>query len=258
MLPRVATEVVRVSCGATPGANQLSDLIHQDPALAAHVLGVANSPAYLPVKPIVSLQEAVVRIGSVALGEIALAASLQNGIFEVGAHETELERLWEHAIASGSWAREIARHTSAEVENAFLCGLLHGIGKPAVLQLAANAEADRGKWISAPDLVALIDEFHQPIGASLAERWDLPSSVQEALAGYRSVGSAEPGSQSTEAVVTAAAGALATHMLEPNRLDEETLRAHPAFAAMNLSSEEISALLERRQAVAALVESMTA
>src|SRR5688500_11022317 len=63
MLPQVATEVLRAAGDKHSDAARLSALIHRDPALAGQVLKVANSPAYLPRMPIVSLQQAVARIG---------------------------------------------------------------------------------------------------------------------------------------------------------------------------------------------------
>lgn len=257
MLPRVATEVVRVASGNDGDAARLSGLIHQDPALAGAVLRVSNSPAYLPRTPIVSLQQAVTRLGFVALGEIALAASLQSGVFRVGRHEGELQRLWRHAIASGGFAREVARTKRANVENAFLCGLLHEIGKPALLQLVADIENERGEEISAEELDAVLEERHVEIGVTLAERWELPSAVQRALRHYRDVGTTDGEDDAIEVVVTATASQLATHLVAPEALNEEALRGYHGFALLNLYPEDVDEILARCDAVRGLVESMT-
>ncbi len=257
MLPRVATEVVRVSSGSDGDATQLSGLIHQDPALAAAVLRVSNSPAYLPRTPIVSLQQAVTRLGFAALGEIALTTSLQSGVFQVGRHEAELDRLWEHAIASAGFAREIARAKRVNVENGFLCGLLHAIGKPALLQLVADLESELSTDISTRALDAILEELHVEIGATLAHRWELPSAVRRALAHYRDVGVPLAEQDETiEVVVTATASHLATHLLSPETLDEATVGQHPGFAALNLYPEDVDALFARGDAVRGLVEAM--
>src|SRR5215468_894330 len=83
LMPRVATQLLSMARDADCDAGKLSRLIHQDPALAGQVLRIANSPAYLPRTPIVSLQQAVTRLGFSALIEIAVAASLQSGTFRV-------------------------------------------------------------------------------------------------------------------------------------------------------------------------------
>lgn len=131
-------------------AVQLSALIHRDPALAGQVLRIANSPTYMPRMPIVSLQQAVARLGLNTVTEIAFVASLQGGAFKVPGYEGELKQLWRHAIASAAFAKEIARLRRSNVEAAFLCGVLHAIGKPALLRVVADVE----KTLAQPLLAA--------------------------------------------------------------------------------------------------------
>lgn len=47
LLPQVATQVMALTSDPEADAAKLSSLIHQDQALAAHVLLLANSPAYM-------------------------------------------------------------------------------------------------------------------------------------------------------------------------------------------------------------------
>src|SRR5512143_1844973 len=119
LMPRVATQLLSMARDADSDAGKLSRLIHQDAALAGQVLRIANSPAYLPRTPIVSLQQAVTRLGFGTLIEIAVEASLQSGTFRVPGHEEELRLLWQHSLASGAWAKEVARAKRNNVESAF-------------------------------------------------------------------------------------------------------------------------------------------
>lgn len=258
MLPRVATEIVQLSSGSDTDAGRLAALLHQDAALAAAVLRVSNAPAYLPRTPIVSLQQAVTRLGFVVIGEIALAASLQAGVFRVGRHEPQLEALWRHAVASGTFAREIARAKRLNVENGFLCGFLHGIGKPALLQLVADLEADERARVADDELRTILDGLHVAVGRRLAERWELPIPVRRALSHYREVDAGDDDFEAIEVPVTAAASGLATHLLEPASLGELELRTHPAFQVLNFYPEDVDRLLDHRDAVRAVVDSMVA
>ena len=65
LLPKVASEVLTMVYDPNAEASKLAGLIHQDQALAAHVIRVANSPAYMPRNPVVSLQHAVAMLGPV-------------------------------------------------------------------------------------------------------------------------------------------------------------------------------------------------
>jgi len=93
LLPQVASQVMALAADTTADAAKLSSLIHQDQALAAHVLRIANSPAYMPRSPVVSLQHAVTIRGINLLSEIAFTASLKNGALQVTGHEDHVKLL---------------------------------------------------------------------------------------------------------------------------------------------------------------------
>ncbi len=144
LLPQAASQVMSFMSDPNADATRLSSLIHQDQALAGHVLRIANSPAYMPRSPIVSLQQAVAWLGMHVLGEIAFTASRQKGVFRVQGYEDEIKRMWRHALITGLYAKEIARQRRHNVEGAFLCGLLHAIGKPVVVHALTDLQKKLG------------------------------------------------------------------------------------------------------------------
>jgi putative nucleotidyltransferase with HDIG domain len=172
----------------------------------------------------------------------------------VPGHEAELKRIWRHALASGGYGREIARALRSNVESAFLCGLLHTIGKPLVLQTTVDIAASLGVPASAADARALLDEFHIAAGALLAERWSLPRAVCDAIARYQRYDAAPGCAQ--EPVITALADHLATALVDGTPIDDPTLRDHRAWADLNLYPEDADALLAKSEVVQTLVESM--
>jgi HD-like signal output (HDOD) protein len=266
LLPQIASQVLTLAGNPTADAAQLSGLIHRDPALAGQVLRIANSPAYMPRMPIVSLQQAVARLGLNTVTEIALVASMQSGTFKVPGYESDLKRAWRHAIASAMFGKEIARVRRSNVEAAFLCGLLHAVGKPALLQVvvdvqrmltrpgAADGVIGTGAGIRA-SVQVLLDELHTGVGLRIAEVWALPGAVVSAIGTYACY-ERTPGF-TPEAVITCLADRLATDLTEPGRFNDETLRDHPVFAHLNLYPDDVSALLAKRGKVAEIVDSMT-
>jgi putative nucleotidyltransferase with HDIG domain len=246
--------VVTLTASANVDAGKISALIHRDPSLAGHVLRIANSAAYAPRMPIVSLQQAVARLGLNVIAEIAFAASLQSGIFKVPGHEADLKAIWRHSLASGIWAKEIARVRRANVESAFLCGLLHEVGKPALLQLVIDVARELGGMPEAPWLRSHLDENHQPLGRKVAEKWELPSPVLAAIAHY--VDYAQAGTQAFEAKTTCLADRLATWIVHPEAFDEKTLREHAVFVDLNLYPDDVNALLAKRDVVLGVVEAL--
>jgi putative nucleotidyltransferase with HDIG domain len=251
--PRVATEVLALTRDDGADVTRLARLLHQDPALASHVLRIANSPAFLARAPIVSLQQAITRLGLRMLAEVALVASVQSGVFQVRGHEAELRQIWRHALASAAFAREIARALRTNVESAFLCGLLHTIGKPLVLQTTVDVATVLAVQPEPAQIVALIDELHVRAGELLAARWSLPRAVCESIVAYGSYDTANGCGQ--EPVITALADHLARHLLSGGE-EPVAVRDHRAWADLNLYPEDADALLAKCDEVGQLVETM--
>ena len=258
MLPRVASQVVALVGSPTTDANRLSELIHRDPALAGQVLRIANSPAYMPRMPIVSLQQAVSRLGLNVVSEIAFAASLQSGVFRVPGYESVLNQLWRHALASGAFAKEIARVRRLNVESAFLCGLLHSVGKPALLQLvndvakttrrcaSGRSRSSRCSTTCTPWSVCA-----SPSSGACPSRWSRRSSTHAATL--------RPAAFRQEAMITFLADRLATHAIEPARFGgDDGFRDTPVIAELNLYPDDVAGLLARRERVLELVAAMVA
>jgi HDOD domain len=64
-------ELTSVAAKEDVDARTIADMLKQDPALSAHVLRIVNSPLYSPRAQIVSLQQAVARVGIGKIREIA-------------------------------------------------------------------------------------------------------------------------------------------------------------------------------------------
>ena len=261
LLPQVASQVLALTSQPKVDALQLSNLIHRDPALAGQVLRIANSPAYMPSMPIVSLQQAVARLGMETVTEIVLAASLQSGTFKVPGYENQLKRLWRHGLASGLFAKEIARLLRSNVESAFLCGLLHAVGKPALLQVIADARRERSRDqgprgpVSDDVLLTLLAEFHTGVGLRIATSWVLPQPVVNAIAFYATFEAAPANRR--EAAVACLADLFASDLDQPAPEFEADIRRQGVVAELNLYPEDVNQLLAKRPNVARTVESMT-
>src|SRR5690349_13297566 len=254
LLPQVASQVMALTSDPASDAAKLSSLIHQDQALAAHVMRIANSPAYMPRSPVVSLQHAVAMLGITLLSEIAFTASLKSGAFKVPGHEDDVKRLWRHSLASGAFAKEVARMRRVNVESAYLCGLLHEIGKPVVLQTVTTLAHVQHVVLEKSVLQGWVDGYHSRVGALIAEKWSLPKQVAAAIQYYEDYDHADSFRQ--ECLLTCAADRLASHLLTPDDMSEETLRAHPVFGELNLYPNDIDQLLTRRDHVLAVVNAL--
>ena len=246
MLPQAAADVLASCNDSDSDAARLAALIQRDQALAAHTLHVSNSAAYAPREPIVSLQQAVSRLGSRTMRDIAVAVAMRSKVFALPGQEERLHAMWVHAASSGAWAKEIARARRRNVEGAFLSGLLHDIGQPVVLQVLL----DRPRAASAPDdelLERLIREFHAEVGASVLESWKLPAWMCSAVRHHHDPDAA---GEHAEFARTAQLADLLAHAARvPDEATDAVLRSHPVLSDLDLYAEDVDALFARREAV---------
>ena len=254
LLPQVASQVLSMVNDPKAETTKLAALIHQDQALAARVIQIANSPAYMLRTNVVSLQHAMTMLGMSLLSEIAFTTSLKGAALKVEGFEGEIKSLWRHSLASGAYAKEIARARRFNVESAYLCGLLHAIGKPVVLRTVAALSKEHKLVLEPGVMDGLLSGYHSRVGALIAEKWALPKQVAESIAFY------EHYDQSTEArqecMTTCLADRFATHLLRPDLMDEAALRDHQVFVELNLYPSDVDALLALKEKISDVVAAM--
>jgi len=254
MLPEVATKVMTATQDDNCDAKKLSEMIHRDAALAGHVLRIANSPLYAPTVPIVSLQQAVSRLGMKKIREIALLVACQAKVFRVPGFDQKVRSLFRHCVAAAAYAQEIARMRRWNVEESFLCGLLHDAGKPVLLQLLADVQKEQRVGIEASLIEDVLDEMHPSVGARLVESWKLPERLVETIACHHRPEDARSSGQT--AMMTNMADDLAHFAVGPKLVPEEALRDHAMLAPLNLYRDELESLLAKKAAVAAAAEAL--
>jgi HD-like signal output (HDOD) protein len=180
--PTVVTRVLALARDPEARIEELSRLIHNDPSLAAHVIRVSNSPAYASRIRITTLTQALTRIGMRVLVELAITVGISS-VFRVPGYEATAQDIWEHALTTGVFARRLAGLCGEDEELAFLCGLLHSIGRPVVLRAAVEAAASLRRPVSDAELTRLMDGWDQDVGEQLGFHWELPGPVRESI-GY--------------------------------------------------------------------------
>lgn len=253
ILPDVASRVLALSNDPDSDAAQLANLIQGDQALAGHVMRIANSAAYTPNASMVSLQQAIARLGMNLISDIAIAASLNAKLFKAPGFEARMAQIWDHALCAGLWGKEVARTSKRNVEAAFLCGLLHSIGRPAILQAVSEFKAKQGSDISNEEVLRLEEMFHVAVGKVIVKKWDMPIIVQESVRYYLNYGKAA--SNTDQAMVTNGAVKLAHQTLNPEMSIDEVLEDH-VFSDLNLYDDDIASLKKQEEKVKSGQEAM--
>jgi HD-like signal output (HDOD) protein len=194
-LPTVAMEIVEMVDNPKTSASKLGKVISTDQALTAKVLKIANSPFYGFPKKISTIDFAIIVLGYDALKEIVISISLVSSLQKKSDVLFDAKGFWDHAIASGVIARRLARDLDYRISGeVFVCGLLHDMGI-SVLHRYFKSEFKRVVEIAREtDLTFLEAEesvlgvTHADIGGWLAERWNLPDHLTEAIALHHAPG----------------------------------------------------------------------
>jgi HD-like signal output (HDOD) protein len=249
LLPGVAAEVLASSVDERADAARLAGLIQQDQSLVGHVLRVVNSPAFRGAVEIVALQQAIARLGMGRIREIALSASLKGTLLRDGAYTRHAEACWRTSLAAGLWAKEVARTVRRNVEVAYLCGLLHDIGTPVVLQRLSEVAPE----LADEDALGICRELAAMTGTRLAGAWSLPEAVTATIAHGGTCGATGP---HADAVTVAACAILLARGQCAGALHLDALVDAAPVAHLNLYPEDLEGLLAAEDRIRAATDSM--
>jgi len=253
VLSAAVQQVIAMTNSEDVSAAQISAVIHGDQSLAGHILRVANSPFYLPSVQVVSLQQAIARLGQVAISEIAVSLAVKGMSFNIKGFEDEVRCLWKHAAVAGGFSREIARQLRQSVESAFLCGLLQNVGKPVILQTVRDLEAELAITLEHDDILLLMEEYHPQVGSRLSGVWCLPDVVSETIYYHHDYDNSP--SFGAEARMVALSDLLAQTLIDdPGEDAWEAVTKHPAFGEINMYPDDVAVVLARRDEIREMAE----
>jgi HD-like signal output (HDOD) protein len=163
--------------------NRLSEVAKTDPVLVSRLLQAANSAFHNRAGiEIVDLDLAISRLGFEAVRNTAIALAVEQ-IFNASQYDglrDYLKDIWDRSVSLSSMCFVLAQSTGkVNADNAFLCGLLHEIGKLYILTKAKEYPEFLGDGES---LDAVLEQWHPTIGKSIVDSWGFSSEIAESVA----------------------------------------------------------------------------
>lgn len=250
VLPKLAQEVTLAASDPLRGAADVARLVERDPALCARVLRSANSVMYGTKIEIVSVRQAVARVGMGEVAALAMSAAVHTALVKPGAFQSALLQWWRSSLATGLFAKEIARMRRQAVDSAFLGGLLRRVGAPVVI----NAIKELAP-LPADELDRVVAAYEVEAGLMLCEAWQLSAQVREVVAHCNTdaTPSAHVDMVNTTRIAAEMSGTLLVHGL----VDAAALHGTPAAVALNLYPDDLDRLAEFAGPIASAVEAMS-
>jgi HD-like signal output (HDOD) protein len=184
-LPILDSRLLKIIAEPEVGSQyeQLGTLLHADPALAARVLKVANSAFFGASRTIDSIKRALEVLGTAAVTGIAMAASLDGTVSQLGTgHMRFFKQLHQHSLIAAVAARQLTLRRPTETwtpDAAFVLGLVHDLGWLVQLQLKSDSQVSTVGAPTALDSLAQPpppEAGHALWGAALLSHWSLPAA----------------------------------------------------------------------------------
>ncbi len=165
---------------------EIANNITKDPALSADLLKLVNSAEFTITRKIASIREAINFVG---------LKGLKNLLYSYGAIKTinsrfgSIPEVWAHSHKTALYCSKIAKYFKLDknTDEYFTAGLLHDIGKIVLMNFDEKRAAEiericRRRGVDMPVMEEIIMGLsHARIGGKIAQFWDFPPSLVEAI-----------------------------------------------------------------------------
>ena len=184
-LPHLAWKIMEISENPESSLAELERVVRNDPATASKILKIANSSFYGLQREVSDLPRAILILGLKTIRDLVIASAVLN-LFR--SPDPVSIRIWEHSVATAIGARLIGlEFEHAQVDEAFICGLLHDLGNQVLLKNLGQAYSDMLLETEGDEDERVVIEkqifgfTHAQIGGELAKRWNLSPSLEKSL-----------------------------------------------------------------------------
>ncbi len=234
-------------CAQGEDAEHIAEVVRNDQALSSHILRVANSAAYAPVDEVTSIQLAVSRLGLDTIRELTFALTLKQSVFMVPGWNAVIMTMWKSAAIAGCFSRELCRQLAPDITDGTLIGLLCDVGEPIVLHALLEIAEDSGMELDKAVAAELLARYHAPLGCLLVREWSLPECLESVCLHHEDYTYAL--SHRREAKIANLAHILAAWAEGNGAWDLESLSALPVVSDLDISREQLEALMDERDRI---------
>ena len=250
-IPATAIKALEMTNDPQVSVRDVQTVLAQDQALTARILRISNSSMYGLRREISTVSHAVAILGLDTTRSILAAACVQQ-VFQSGmarARDLGTKLLSDHSWGAALCSRVIARTVRYPAqEEAFLAGLMHDIGKPVLLKNLPDRympiinDVYRGEATFHEAELVVLGFSHAQVGSILAEKWNFPPQLAEAIGFHHDPVSAPKYGQL--AAITSLANKIMTSLgIGFERDSELVVHEQPAATFLRLDAAAVQNIL---------------
>ncbi len=189
-LPAILLKLLAACDNDQTPLSEIADIISKDPALSFKVLQLVNSAYYGFRYSFKGIEQAVIYLGANTIKNLAVTMSVHQ-VFErkrfKNIRRFNISVFWYQSLMCATLARRIAQKIGfSNVEEAYLSGLLHDIGRmilistfPKEHEIILLGAEDRRNTLWAE--TQLLGVTHCEAGSWLVQKWKLNSMMADAI-----------------------------------------------------------------------------
>ena len=200
-LPIVAQRLLGVVSKPDSDSSDVARVIALDMALTANVLKAVNSAYFGFAKPVSSLTEATFKLGMNWVSQLAISSLVYANVKKPATgYGQSAEDLWRHSAAVAVTSENLCRLLTIKGGGAiFTAALVHDIGKLALEEIVSEHLNEIQERVSSEHIPfeqaerEVLGFDHAEVGAMVAERWNFPPDLIQAVRWHHDPNSAKIG-----------------------------------------------------------------
>ncbi len=189
-LPKIYLDLENALSSEKSSLKEIAEIVSHDITITAKILQLVNSAFFGLPTTISNISQAVQYLGLNIIKSLVIYIKVFSMVDESPSQRFFFNSIWEHSYKVANAAKAIALEEGferADVEEAFLSGLLHDIGKIILTKVDGYPDkilthAKENKLTFTDAELDLLDTSHSEAGAYLLGIWGLPDRIVENVA----------------------------------------------------------------------------
>ncbi|MBQ0051124.1 MAG: HDOD domain-containing protein [Treponema sp.] len=210
-LPQFPDNIMKINRLLNDSNSKMSEiamLISSDVSLTTDLLKLVNSAAFALASPCRSIADAVKMVGLRGIRNMLISVGSMNGLQKLNPND---KSLWDHAYKVAFYSYNLARNFCSDdrsvIDDAYVCGLLHDMGKLVFATLLPET-ASKVKGVCAAKGISsdIFEKLtagvnHGEVGSLIAEKWNFPDVISSVIRNHHEPDAASPETKKLTAVV---------------------------------------------------------